>query len=235
MSQKDYYKILGVSENASEADIKKAYKKLAIKYHPDKHHNSDGRESAEARFKEVSEAYYVLGNAEKRKQYDMMRKYGYSAGGGPGMGGGAGGGSYGFNFEDLLRGFSGGRRSSAGGDYSMFSDIFGDIFGGGSQASNPFGGFQQSSAGSNQSYYGGGCGRKQQKKVKTDIEMDINLSKAQAKKGGKIKLKLPDGDVLMVKVPADARNGQKLKVRDKGKMCSCCDKRGDLLLVLNVK
>ena len=71
MANNDYYKILGVSENASESDIKSAYRELAKKYHPDKH---KGDPKAEARFKEISEAYATLNDPKKRAQYDQMRR-----------------------------------------------------------------------------------------------------------------------------------------------------------------
>ncbi len=109
MSKRDYYEVLGVAKDASEADIKKAYRKAAAKYHPDR--NPDNPE-AEAKFKEAKEAYEILNNAQKRAAYDQFGHAGVdpSMGGGPGgFGGGAGHG----NFSDI------------------FGDVFGDIFGGG--------------------------------------------------------------------------------------------------------
>jgi molecular chaperone DnaJ len=107
MAKRDFYEILGVAKNSSEDEIKKAYRKLAMKYHPDR--NPDSKESEE-KFKEVKEAYEMLTNPEKREAYD---RYGH-AGVDPNMGGGGGG-------------FGGG----AGGFGDAFGDIFGDIFGGG--------------------------------------------------------------------------------------------------------
>ncbi len=104
MSKRDYYEVLGVSRDVSEADLKKAYRRLAMKYHPDR--NTDNSEDAEARFKEAKEAYEVLNDANKRAAYDQ---YGH-AGVDPSMGGRPGGGA---GFEDI------------------FGDVFGDIFGGG--------------------------------------------------------------------------------------------------------
>jgi molecular chaperone DnaJ len=106
MAKRDFYEILGVAKNASEDEIKKAYRKLAMKYHPDR--NPDSKESEE-KFKEVKEAYEMLTNPEKREAYD---RYGH-AGVDPNMGGGGGGGF------------------GAGGFGDAFGDIFGDIFGGG--------------------------------------------------------------------------------------------------------
>jgi molecular chaperone DnaJ len=109
----DYYESLGVSKGDSDATIKKAYRKQAMKYHPDR---NPGDEEAEAKFKEVGEAYMILSDAGKRAQYDQ---YGH-AGVDPSMGG-AGAGAQGFDFNDL-------------GD--MFGSVFGDFFGGGGQQSH---------------------------------------------------------------------------------------------------
>lgn len=111
MSKRDYYEVLGVEKNADEKELKKAYRKLAMKYHPDRNKGDDG---AEKKFKEASEAYDVLRDPQKRQRYDQ---YGHA--GVNGAGGGFGGSSdFGnANFEDI---------------FSHFSDIFGsDIFGGG--------------------------------------------------------------------------------------------------------
>jgi molecular chaperone DnaJ len=104
MSKRDYYEILGVSKNAGEDEIKKAYRKLAIKYHPDK--NPDDK-AAEDKFKEAAEAYEILSNNEKRQRYDQF--------GHAGVGGSAGGGFGGMNMDDI---------------FSQFGDIFGGAFGG---------------------------------------------------------------------------------------------------------
>ncbi len=124
-ANKDFYKVLGVAKDASAADIKKAYRKLARESHPDSH---PGDRGAEDRFKAVAEAYDVVGDAEKRKQYDDLRA---GVGGfGPFTNGqGGAGGAPPFDFNDLFGGGSG-RRQGAGG----FSDVFGGMFGGGAGA-----------------------------------------------------------------------------------------------------
>lgn len=105
--KRDYYEVLGVGKDASADEIKHAYKKLAIKYHPDK---NPGDKEAEEKFKEAAEAYDVLSNPEKRKNYDQ---FGFNAPGGGFGGGGFGGGGFG-SFEDI---------------FSQFGDIFGGGFG----------------------------------------------------------------------------------------------------------
>ena len=108
MAKRDYYEVLGVSKSVDAAELKKAYRRLAMKYHPDRNADDD---SAEAKFKEVKEAHDILSNTEKRAAYDQ---FGHAAFEG-GMGGGGGGGG----------------GAGAGGFSDIFGDVFGDIFGGG--------------------------------------------------------------------------------------------------------
>ena len=103
MSQRDYYEVLEVPKNANESELKKAYRQLALKYHPDK---NPGDKQAEDKFKEASEAYNILKDAEKRQVYDQ---YGHDGLKGRGYGGVSG-------FDDI---------------FSQFGDVFGDFFGGG--------------------------------------------------------------------------------------------------------
>lgn len=117
--EKDFYKILGVDKSVSDAELKKVYRKLARTYHPD---SNPGDASAEARFKEISEAYSVLSDPAQRQEYDQIRAM---AAGGPRFtagGGGAGG------FEDIFGGMFGGQRPGAppGGFGDLFSGLFGD-------------------------------------------------------------------------------------------------------------
>ena len=114
---KDYYEILGVSKDASEAEIKKAYRKLAHTYHPDK------KGGDEAKFKEVNEAYQTLSDPQKRQQYNQFGSNYQQAAGGAGGFSGFGGGAQGFSFDDIFgqAGFSFG----GGGFEDVFSDVFG--------------------------------------------------------------------------------------------------------------
>ena len=111
MAQKDYYEVLGVAKDASPEAIKKAYRRLAKKYHPDA---NAGDKGAENKFKEISQAHEVLSDSQKRKQYDQMREMGAR-------------GSGGFNFEDAFRGRGGKARTFSSEDLGGFGD-FGDIF-----------------------------------------------------------------------------------------------------------
>lgn len=110
MSKRDYYEILEVGRNASADEIKKAYRKMAIKYHPDK---NPGDKASEEKFKEAAEAYEILSNADKKARYDQ---YGHAGVGGSSGFGGGGGGFGGMNMDDI---------------FSQFGDVFGGHFGGG--------------------------------------------------------------------------------------------------------
>ena len=128
MTKRDYYEVLGVSKNASDDEIKKAYRKLALKYHPDK---NPGNKEAEEKFKEISEAHAVLSDKQKRARYDQFGHAGVGGNGGPNPVGGQGNYHYstqGFNFDfgggggfdDILSsifGFGGARRPARGADY----------------------------------------------------------------------------------------------------------------------
>jgi molecular chaperone DnaJ len=124
MAKKDFYEVLGVSKNATEKEIKSAYLKLAVKYHPDK--NPKNKAESEKKFKEIAEAYEVLSDKEKRKMYDQVGHDGYSRGGF-----GGGGHSYtNTSFEDIFAQFS-----------SMFGGDIGDIFGTGTRSKRQKTGF----------------------------------------------------------------------------------------------
>lgn len=164
MSKRDYYDVLGVSKNTSPEEIKKAYRKLAIKYHPDK--NPDDK-SAEEKFKEAAEAYEVLSNPEKKQRYDH---YGHAGVGGAASGGGGYGGG-GMNMEDI---------------FSQFGDIFG---GGGSPFESFFGGGGQQSRGGRRVAKGSNL----RIKVKLTLEEIANGAEKKIKVNKQVVCKTCDG------------------------------------------
>lgn len=183
----DFYKVLGVSESASDEEIKKAYRKLARTYHPDR---NPGDEAAEKKFKEISEAHDVLSDKKQRAEYDQIRKYGAS-----GFGGGFPGGAGGFP-----GGFGG-----AGGQNINIDDLLGGIFGGGGNRGAGFGG----------GFPGGGFGGMPQPKGQ-DVESSIRISLKDSYTGGEHTVYLPGGATSQVRLPAGVKDGQKVRQRGKG-------------------
>ncbi|GHJ91805.1 chaperone protein DnaJ 1 [Streptomyces sp. NE5-10] len=159
--EKDYYKVLGVPKDATEAEIKKAYRKLARENHPDA---NKGDTKAEERFKEISEANDVLGDPKKRKEYDEARAL--FGNGGFRAGGPGGGGSFNFDLGDL---FGGGAQGGAGG------------FGGGGGIGDVFGGLFNR---------GGGAGARTQPRRGQDIESEVTLSFTEAIEGATVPLRM---------------------------------------------
>ncbi|MBD3426468.1 MAG: DnaJ domain-containing protein [Candidatus Omnitrophica bacterium] len=217
MANEDYYSVLGVKEDASQDKIKKAYRKLALKYHPDK---NPGDKKAEEKFKKISEAYYTLGDEKRRKEYDNLRK----------MGGFTGdfSSSQGFDPSEFFRQFSrGGSFSSSSG----FGDIFGDIF---SEAAGPRGGRTRT-------YYystGGGLRADQAQtpaEVNTDSSAVLPIPKKLADKGGEAKFRLATGRNITLKIPPQTKEGQKLRLRGQGEVCPCCKHKGDLIVTIRIK
>lgn len=227
----DYYDVLGVDRDASQKEIKKAYRKLAQQYHPDR--NPDDSD-AEERFKEVQEAYDVLGDEEKRKQYD---RGGRNPFGGRGSAGGSnpfGGGRNPFGegtrvrFEQRGRGddpFSemfGGAGGPGGG--GGLGDILGQFFGGGGAAG----------AGRRQRQRGrGGRQRRQQRQGARDTETTLRLSFEQALEGGPTQVRLPGGETARIKIPKGARPGMKIRLRGRGKK-DAAGRQGDLYVTFRV-
>lgn len=201
--EKDFYQILGVSKDASDAELKKTYRKLARKYHPD---SNPGDVAAEAKFKEMSEAYSVLSDSEQRAEYDQIRAMGaggarFTAGGGGGQG-----------FEDVFGGMFGGGRGGSHFNYQQtggqgFEDIFGGMFGGGAPR-------------------GPQPGR--------DIHASTTLDFETAVRGDTVTLQAPNGPVK-VKIPSGVSDGQKIKVRGKGEPSPNGGSAGDIILTVNVR
>ena len=221
MPKKDYYEVLGVKEDAAESVIKKSYRKLALKYHPDK---NPGDKKAEEKFKEISEAYYALGDAKRRKEYNNLKKMGgytddFSE-------------AQGFDFSDFIKNSSGG---ASGGARSPFGDIFGDIFSGSAGRRNP---------GANTYYYsaGGGmrgksqsCGGASNTETDTDVRANLPVPAKLAEKGGQAKFKLSGGKSVTLKIPPRSKDGQKMRLRGQGEQCQCCKHKGDLIVTLRIK
>ncbi len=205
---KDFYAVLGVSKDISEADLKKAYRKLARKYHPD---SNPGDAKAEAKFKEISEAHSVLSDPEQRKEYDQMRAMGPGrprfTSGGQGQSGG---------FEDVFGGMfnQGGNQrttfSPAGGG---FDDIFSGLFG-------------QSSGG----FRGAGGPTKGR-----DLTATTTLDFLTAIHGDTVKLQPSEGKPISVKIPAGVSDGQKIRLKGKGEPSPDGGAPGDLTLTVTVR
>lgn len=195
---KDFYATLGVAKDASDAELKKTYRKLARKYHPD---SNPGDAAAEAKFKEISEAYSVLSDAEQRREYDEIRAMGGGArftAGGPGAGG----------FEDVFSHF--GARGGGGG--AGFEDIF-SMFGqpGGRRA-----GFGMPTKGQ-------------------DLTARTTIDFVKAAKGETVELQSADGTSFRIKIPAGVADGQKVRLRGRGRPSPNGGENGDIVVEVGVR
>ena len=196
--KRDYYDVLGVSKTADKDEIKKAYRKLALKYHPDK--NPDDKE-AEDKFKEVNEAYEVLSDEDKRQKYDQ---FGF-AGVDPNYQGGYGGGGYGGS--GFGGGYTGGGFSGGSGG---FEDIFSDLFGGGfSSGGSGFGGF---GGGGRQTYHGPVQG--------SDLKVRLTLTFKEACFGAEKRIKIKRME------PCEHCSGTGAEPGSKVETCSTCGGHG---------
>jgi curved DNA-binding protein len=217
---RDYYELLGVSRDASNEDIRSAYRKLARQYHPDV--NKDP--GAEDRFKEISEAYEVLSDPDKRERYDRFGanwKAGQDVSGASGFGGfgadngdrgGFGGTDYGDVRVEFGTGGFGGRD---------FSDFFEGLFGGG----GPGRGRARRTAG----FDGFSTTRG------TDQEAELELSLEEAARGGRRKISLGDGRDYEVNIPPGVRDGQRIRLAGEGSRGAGGGPAGDLFLRVRIK
>jgi molecular chaperone DnaJ len=215
---KDFYKVLGVSKDVTPAELKKAYRKLARKYHPD---SNPGNPASEAKFKEISEAHSVIGDPAQRKEYDAVRA----------MGGGArftapraGGGGQTGGFDDVFGGMFGGGARQQGFSYEQggYDDLLGGLFnrGGGG------GGFGSSSGGY-RGYGGPTRGR--------DVIASTTVDFITATHGDQITLHTQDGRAIKVKIPAGVADGQKIKLRGQGQHSPDGGESGDIVLTVSVR
>ena len=211
---KDFYAVLGVAKDVSEADLKKTYRKLARKYHPD---SNPGDAKAEAKFKEISEAYSVLSDPEQRAEYDQIRAMGsgarFTAGGG-----GAGG------FEDVFSMFGQGRGARYEDSVNM-DDLF-TMFGQGGGGGFGSGRFGQTTGG----FRGfGGPTRG------ADVTARTTLDFTTAAKGETISLQGEDGKPFKVKIPAGVADGQKIRLRGRGRPSHDGGENGDIVVQVAVR
>lgn len=234
MAKRDYYDCLGVKKTANDKEIKSAYRKLAKKYHPD---TNPGDKQAEQRFKEITEAYNVLSDKEKRKLYDQfgMAAFDGSMGdptAGDPFGGAGGGGSYSGNF-----GNGGHYREyhySSGDMDDIFGDIFGDMFHGGSfsrGSGGSFGGFGDS--------FGSGFGGQTQydhaegKNVHSDVTIDFEEAAFGCDKY--LRFEGDKRESLQVHIPAGIDEGQSVRLKGKGETGRFGGQAGDLLLKVHIR
>ncbi|HEU4867113.1 MAG TPA: DnaJ C-terminal domain-containing protein [Actinomycetota bacterium] len=208
--EKDYYAVLGVDKSASAADIKKAYRKLAQKHHPDA---NAGDPKAEDKFKEVSAAYDVLSDEKTKEEYDRIRQMvaagGFRSAGPGGAGfGGFGGGGQRVRVEDVGDMFGG----------ASFGDLFGDLFGSGGGATSGFGGRAMRGA---------------------DLETETSLSFEDALEGVQVELHIQERGgqprTIKARIPAGVNDGARIKLAGKGSPGPGGGPAGDLYVKVKVR
>ena len=233
----DFYRILGVSEDAGKEEIKKVYRRLAKKYHPDR---NKGNKAAEAKFKGISEAYDTLSDEKKRTEYDTLRKYGAFAGGPTGgfdfsrfSGGGAPGG---FDFSRSGHsgpgGFSfrfGNVSGDAGAGFEGLEDVLTSFFGGGMPGARGTGGGPRcGSFGTS-----GTSARRPQQGV--DIRASVTIPFMEAAKGTvKTLSQVGGGKKLKVRIPAGIEDGGRIRLRGQGQPAPLGGRNGDLIITVRV-
>ncbi|WZL73968.1 J domain-containing protein [Clostridiaceae bacterium 35-E11] len=214
MKYQDYYKILGVDKNVSQEEIKKAYRKLAKKYHPDANPNNKG---AEEKFKQANEAYEVLGDVEKRKKYDQFGSNVHFENGAD------------FDPSQFGFGTNGGFHYYTSGNNEGFSDFFnmvfgnsdfdiGDLFGHGGQRQGGFGGFTSTQKGK-------------------DVASEISITLQEAYQGTEKRVALQVGGQeknITIKIPAGILPGKKIKLSGQGLAGRNGGKKGDLYLKVRI-
>ncbi|MEK6554417.1 MAG: DnaJ C-terminal domain-containing protein [Bdellovibrionota bacterium] len=213
MSKRDYYSVLGVAKTASADEIKKAYRKLAMKYHPDK---NQGDKASEDKFKEVSEAYEALSDPKTRSAYDQFGHAGAGAGAAAGFRGARGGGFQGsspfegFDFSE----FRHGQPYTTESAHDLFNDLFGDMF---NQRRGPV------------------------RARGADLKYNLQIGFEEAARGAEKTIRFlrenngkEESAHLSVSVPAGVKPGQRLKLRGEGDTGTHGGANGDLYVVVNI-
>lgn len=219
---KDFYSVLGVNKGANDDEIKKAYRRLAKQHHPDV---NKGDAAAEERFKEISEAYNVLSDKEKRKQYDMFGSGSFQGGFDPSQYGGQG-----FRWQAQQgpgsRQYSTGGSGAQGFDGIDLGDIFGDLFN--------MGGFNRSTGKKRPK-----AREKSRESIKgTDTYTNIEIDFREAINGTSKQMSIQRGDhidKITVKIPAGVDNGSKVRIKGKGHSGQMGGNAGDLYLNIRIK
>lgn len=219
MSKQDFYSVLGVSRSATADEIKKAYRRLAMQFHPDK---NQGNKSAEEKFKQITEAYEVLSDDQKRAAYDQ---YGHAATGGPFGGGGSNPFGSGGPFSGGAGGYNYSGSNSSGDPFQdIFGEVFGDLFGKGRGGG------------------GGGFSSRPKTSKGADLRYTLNLTFEEAAQGCeksinfvRVRNNIEEKANLIVTVPAGVKQSQRLKLRGEGDSGTYGGPSGDLFVVINIQ
>ncbi|WP_346289662.1 DnaJ C-terminal domain-containing protein [Sphaerothrix gracilis] len=219
---KDYYAVLGVNKSASADEIKRAYRKLARKYHPDV---NPGDKAAEAKFKEVSEAYEVLSDTDKRRKYDQFGQYWKQAGGQAG-------------YQGTPSDFGGFDFGAYGSFEEFISELLGRMGTGGSTGSQRQYSYRTTSPGatgfgSGFSGFDGGFSAGAPSSASLDQEANISLSLGEAFQGTQKRLRI-GSEVVDVRIPPGAKPGTKIRLRGKGSYDPRTQQRGDVYLTVEL-
>lgn len=218
-TKRDYYNILGVKRGDSEGEIKKAYRKLAMKYHPDR---NQGKKEAEEKFKEVNEAYAVLGDKKKRREYDTFGQTGFHKR---------------YSQEDIFRGFDIGEMFKDFG-FGTEGDVFSTIFGSGRRTSKKMN-FKDYFNPYTQSGFGAAQGRYETPRKGNDLVYDLSVTLEEVYSGisKQVAFRKKDGELakVNVKIPQGISTGKKLKIPGRGLKGDTGGPPGDLYIKITVK